>query len=145
MFTKDEDVHLLRMRNPWGEKEWQQDFGDNDIIWKQDRYKKIYDEMMTDKGTNKVNAKHDDDGTFLISRQDFFKYFNVIQICHRSTIRDLCLTIEEENGACGVVGGCCSSCCKFWCCKGCDKIYCGAHTSEETIDTRNFCQKCCSK
>ena len=93
--------------------------------------------------TKIANDKHRDDGTFLISKEDFFRHFNVIQICHRSTIRDLCLTIHEEDGAAGIVSGCCVGCAKYWCCDGCAKIYFGERTSTEVVDTRGFCAKCC--
>ena len=123
--TNIADLTLFRMRNPWGLTEWHLDYGNDDPRWQQDKYKKIRNEMMKD-----VNRYHDDDdGTFLMSKNDFFKYFNVIQICHRSTIRDLSLHINEENGSRGIVTGCCIGCTKYWCCDGCKKIYFGQATS----------------
>ena len=47
---RDPDCFLVRMRNPWGQTEWELDYGDNDPRWQQPEYKKIWNEMMTDEG-----------------------------------------------------------------------------------------------
>lgn len=63
-----QDVRLLMVRNPWGEFEWGGAWSDHSKEWTQeyiDAFKPEFDEK---------------DGTFWISYQDFFKYFNSITI-----------------------------------------------------------------
>ena len=74
--------------------------------------------------------------------KDFFRLFNVIQICDRSTIKNLHLDVKEDEGQCGVIKGCCVGCGKYWCCcAGLCEIYCGRVTSDSTIEN-NSCFPC---
>ncbi|KAK5169004.1 uncharacterized protein LTR77_006313 [Saxophila tyrrhenica] len=56
------DLKLLKLRNPWGETEWNGDWSDGSKLWTP--------EMMT-----KLNHTFGDDGIFWISYKDFLKHF----------------------------------------------------------------------
>ncbi|KAF2724260.1 cysteine proteinase [Polychaeton citri CBS 116435] len=56
------DLKLLKLRNPWGEVEWEGDWSDGSKLWTAD--------MMT-----KLNHSFGDDGIFWISYKDFLKHF----------------------------------------------------------------------
>ena len=56
------DLRLLKLRNPWGETEWEGDWSDGSKLWTAD--------MM-----NKLDHTFGDDGVFWISYQDFLKHF----------------------------------------------------------------------
>ena len=72
--------------------------------------------------------------------KDFFKHYNVIQICDRSTIKNLHLDVREDEGQCGVVKGCCIGCGKYWCCcQGLCKIYLGRVSSHRTRKSSACC------
>lgn len=59
------DLKLLKLRNPWGETEWEGDWSDGSKLWTAD--------MM-------IKLKHTfgDDGVFWISYKDFLKHFPCI-------------------------------------------------------------------
>ncbi|KYG49847.1 hypothetical protein M433DRAFT_139740 [Acidomyces richmondensis BFW] len=59
------DLKLLKLRNPWGEVEWEGDWSDGSRLWTA--------EMMT-----KLNHTFGDDGVFWISFKDFLKHFTTI-------------------------------------------------------------------
>ncbi|KAK5119192.1 hypothetical protein LTR85_007806 [Meristemomyces frigidus] len=56
------DLKLLKLRNPWGEVEWEGDWSDGSKLWTAD--------MMT-----KLGHTFGDDGVFWISYKDFLKHF----------------------------------------------------------------------
>jgi hypothetical protein len=56
------DLKLLKLRNPWGETEWEGDWSDGSKLWTP--------EMMT-----KLEHTFGDDGVFWISYKDFLKHF----------------------------------------------------------------------
>ncbi|WPH00465.1 Hypothetical protein R9X50_00329400 [Acrodontium crateriforme] len=56
------DLKLLKLRNPWGEVEWEGDWSDGSKLWTAD--------MMT-----KLKHTFGDDGVFWISYKDFLKHF----------------------------------------------------------------------
>lgn len=56
------DLKLLKMRNPWGEVEWEGDWADGSKLWTP--------EMMI-----KLEHTFGDDGVFWISYKDFLKHF----------------------------------------------------------------------
>ena len=64
-----QNIRLVRLRNPWGYKEWFGDWSDNSSLW-DDELKKVF---------NLVSA---DDGAFYISIEDFLKFFSWSYICH---------------------------------------------------------------
>ena len=56
------DLKLLKLRNPWGETEWEGDWSDGSKLWTAD--------MM-----RKLDHTFGDDGVFWISYKDFLKHF----------------------------------------------------------------------
>ncbi|KAK4497741.1 hypothetical protein PRZ48_010394 [Zasmidium cellare] len=56
------DLRLLKIRNPWGDTEWEGDWSDGSKLWTP--------EMMT-----KLKHTFGDDGVFWISYKDFLKHF----------------------------------------------------------------------
>ena len=61
-------VRLVKMRNPWGEKEWNGAWGDNDPNWTPELRKELKVE--------KVN-----DGVFFMELLDYLKYFDHTCVC----------------------------------------------------------------
>jgi len=59
---------LLKLRNPWGHKEWMGDWSDKSSKWTDDLRKQL----------NFVDA---DDGVFYISYQDYMCYYRSTTIC----------------------------------------------------------------
>ncbi|EAR83765.2 calpain family cysteine protease (macronuclear) [Tetrahymena thermophila SB210] len=62
-------VMLVRLRNPWGKKEWKGDWSDESQLWTPELREKL-----------RVTKKQD--GIFYMSLEDFYKYFNQITICY---------------------------------------------------------------
>lgn len=77
-----------------------------------------------------------------MSFYDFSQIFEGIDICDRSTKRDLALNLHEEWPVCGPCWGCCTGCAKFWClCRGLRTIYCGRRSSDKMIK-KDACPCC---
>eukprot|EP01104_Vermistella_antarctica_P005029 TRINITY_DN1543_c0_g1_i1.p1 TRINITY_DN1543_c0_g1~~TRINITY_DN1543_c0_g1_i1.p1 ORF type:complete len:540 (+),score=82.35 TRINITY_DN1543_c0_g1_i1:377-1996(+) len=67
------DKHrLIRVRNPWGEKEWNGPWSDNSAEWK----------AISEKEKRRLNLIFEEDGSFWMAYSDFIKNYNVIYICH---------------------------------------------------------------
>jgi len=66
--ARGHDVKLLKLRNPWGQKEWTGDWSDDSSKW-------------TPELKEKVNLENKDDGIFYMQWEDFVKYFTDVQIC----------------------------------------------------------------
>ena len=62
---------LVRLRNPWGSKEWLGNWSDSSEIWTPQLQKLLQRESLD---TN--------DGEFVMDFVDFKKYFSDIQICY---------------------------------------------------------------
>lgn len=60
---EDVEDRIVKMRNPWGHKEWSGDWGDGSSRWNEELKERL-----------KVEDK--DDGIFWISIKDFIKQFN---------------------------------------------------------------------
>ena len=60
---------LIKIRNPYGKKEWTGDWGDKSKKW-------------TLKTSQQVNGEDKDDGCFFISFKDFMAFFTLTTICH---------------------------------------------------------------
>lgn len=78
------NVRLVKVRNPWGKREWKGDWSDGDKKWT----------PHTKKQVEYVDAN---DGTFFISFEDYFTFFYITTICfqpedgssvHHSTMSD---------------------------------------------------------
>ncbi|XP_068684046.1 calpain-9-like isoform X1 [Montipora foliosa] len=67
------EVELVRIRNPWGnEREWEGAWGDKSREWRQ----------LSQQEKEDLNLSFADDGEFWMSFEDFFKYFDKLEICH---------------------------------------------------------------
>ena len=65
---KEENLKLVKLRNPWGEKEYNGDWSDKSPKW-------------NEKIKKKVNFKEvKDDGIFYMSYDDFIYYFKILEI-----------------------------------------------------------------
>jgi len=63
---------LLKLRNPWGQREWQHAWSDGSQEWL----------TVPDSLKEHFGYKEGDDGMFFIRMQDFEKYFSDFTICH---------------------------------------------------------------
>ncbi len=67
--SNNNKVKLIKLRNPWGYKEWNGDWSDQSHLWNE---------------YNKNEAKYEkivNDGIFFMSFDDFFTYYSSISIC----------------------------------------------------------------
>ncbi|CAD8111547.1 unnamed protein product [Paramecium sonneborni] len=62
------EVTLIKLRNPWGKKEWQGEWCDDSSSWTKELKKQL-----------RVSEKAED-GIFYMSFQDFVRYFNTIYV-----------------------------------------------------------------
>ena len=62
------DVHLIQLRNPWGDFEWNGDWSDKSDLWTEDIKKQC--------------SYNDDEGLFYMCWEDMCDYFSRIQICN---------------------------------------------------------------
>jgi hypothetical protein len=63
-----EDVKLLKMRNPWGQKEWTGPWSDNSSLW-------------TDDLREELGSTAEEDGVFFITYSDYVSHFATTSIC----------------------------------------------------------------
>ena len=63
-------IRLIKLRNPWGYKEWTGDWSDHSNLWT-DEVKKILN----------INLIVEDDGEFYMDIENFFVYFLVVDVC----------------------------------------------------------------
>ncbi|XP_068686428.1 calpain-5-like [Montipora foliosa] len=67
-----EHLYLIRLRNPWGHKEWNGPWSDGSAEWKN-----------LDEGQRaKLGIKADDDGEFWMLFEDFCRYFTKTTMCY---------------------------------------------------------------
>ena len=62
-------VRLCKIRNPYGMKEWQGDWGDKSKKW-------------TPKTRQQVNGEDKEDGIFFMCLEDYMKFFSRTTICY---------------------------------------------------------------
>jgi len=72
LFKGREKLNLVRLRNPWGEKEWSGAFSDKSVEWR----------MITDKEKQKLGLITEDDGEFWMPWDDFVEQFTDVSINH---------------------------------------------------------------
>lgn len=83
---KGNKVRLLRIRNPWGFREWNGKWSDNSKEW-DDEAKKAF-----------RSYENKNDGTFFISIEDYKTYFAETQICKiKSPACTKCIVIEKSK------------------------------------------------
>ncbi|KRX03477.1 hypothetical protein PPERSA_02856 [Pseudocohnilembus persalinus] len=63
------NVTLLKMRNPWGKTEWKGDWSRSSPLW-------------TENLKNQFQISNKEDGIFHIQLEDFYKYFNDVEMCY---------------------------------------------------------------
>lgn len=66
-----EDHKLLKLRNPWGQKEWTGAWSDNSSLW-------------TDDLREELGSSVEDDGIFFIPYKDYVRHFATTSICVNS-------------------------------------------------------------
>jgi hypothetical protein len=73
--SKNEDIRLLRMRNPWGNTEWKGKYSDNCPLWTPELKEFFqYDKYIGKSGT-------ENDGIFFIPFEEYLKEFSSFIIC----------------------------------------------------------------
>jgi len=78
-------IRLVKLRNPWGEQEWNGDWSDSSNKW-------------TDQLRNKLKMAEQDDGMFYMSLEDFVTYYQILEICKIHTdFRYSYLKYNKEN------------------------------------------------
>jgi calpain-15 len=79
-------IKLVKLRNPWGNFEWQGDWGDNSSLW-------------TNETIKAFGATFDpDDGMFYMSYEDFLKNFDNINVCMATTPQVGVKFWDQERG-----------------------------------------------
>jgi hypothetical protein len=66
-----QELRLVKIRNPWGYREWKGDWSDNSHLWTEE-LKKYFEKVSSD----------EDDGTFYMSLDDFVLFFDCTHVCH---------------------------------------------------------------
>ncbi len=69
-YVKNKYIRLIRLRNPWGYKEWNGNWSDHSELWNEEAKKEL-----------NINLHIEDDGEFYMSFEDFFNYFLVVDVC----------------------------------------------------------------
>lgn len=73
----DKPARLIKLRNPWGHKEWKGRASDYDLdFWNQIS---ATDKQLLD--YEDISRKTEKDGIFFILWEDFLKYFQLVEIC----------------------------------------------------------------
>ena len=63
---------LIRIRNPWGQKEWKGAWSDSSPEWG----------YISEKEKREIGLTIDDDGEFWMDERDFRKYWHTLEICN---------------------------------------------------------------
>uniref|UniRef100_A0A669B973 Calpain 5 n=1 Tax=Oreochromis niloticus TaxID=8128 RepID=A0A669B973_ORENI len=87
-FFKSEKLHMIRMRNPWGEKEWSGPWSDSSEEWNK----------VSKSEREKLGVTVQDDGEFWMTFDDFCQYFTDLILCRLINTSYLSIhkTWEEE-------------------------------------------------
>uniref|UniRef100_A0A8C1KFP7 Calpain 5b n=1 Tax=Cyprinus carpio TaxID=7962 RepID=A0A8C1KFP7_CYPCA len=87
-YFKSEKLHMIRMRNPWGEKEWSGPWSDSSEEWKK----------VSKSEREKLGVTVQDDGEFWMNFEDFCHYFTDLILCRLINTSYLSIhkTWEEE-------------------------------------------------
>ncbi|XP_043914835.1 calpain-5-like [Protopterus annectens] len=70
-FFKSEKLFMIRMRNPWGEKEWNGPWSDGSEEW----------QKVSKSEREKIGVTVEDDGEFWMTFEDFCKYYTDLILC----------------------------------------------------------------
>ncbi|KAM8899900.1 calpain-5 isoform 2-T2 [Spinachia spinachia] len=87
-FFKSEKLQMIRMRNPWGEKEWSGPWSDSSEQWNK----------VSKSEREKLGVTVQDDGEFWMTFDDFCQYFTDLILCRLINTSYLSIhkTWEEE-------------------------------------------------
>ncbi|XP_077595949.1 calpain-5-like isoform X5 [Stigmatopora nigra] len=87
-YFKSEKLHMIRMRNPWGEKEWSGPWSDSSEEWNK----------VSKSEREKLGVTVQDDGEFWMTFDDFCQYFSDLILCRLINTSYLSIhkTWEEE-------------------------------------------------
>ena len=69
--TEEAEEKLVKLRNPWGNKEWKGDWSDKSPKWTPALRREL---KVTDR----------DDGSFWMSLEDFTHFFSFVTVCRLS-------------------------------------------------------------
>ncbi|XP_026821401.1 calpain-A-like [Rhopalosiphum maidis] len=69
---KNGTISLIRLRNPWGENEWNGPWSDESVEWL----------SIPQAKKKSIGLVMDNDGEFWMSFEDFVKYFSILEICN---------------------------------------------------------------
>jgi len=67
-----ERINMVRLRNPWGEKEWSGSFSDGSPEW----------QRISESERTKLGLTFEEDGEFWMTFDDFVTYFTEVSVCH---------------------------------------------------------------
>jgi len=70
--NKKGEFPLVRIRNPWGEKEWNGTWSDNSAVWT----------FVSDEEKERIGLNFEHDGEFYMSQMDFMANFEYVEICN---------------------------------------------------------------
>jgi hypothetical protein len=88
---KGSKIRLMKMRNPWGNFEWDGSWGDDSQEWKE----------VSMNLKKELKYKQTNDGIFFIQFEDFIKYFSVFS----KTIRFDALKDKHNTVMCDLKNG----------------------------------------
>ncbi|XP_063728233.1 calpain-B-like isoform X2 [Symsagittifera roscoffensis] len=71
---RGQEMHMVRIRNPWGNSEWNGPWSDDSPEMK----------GLSDKERQALELKKEDDGEFWMSFKDFKQHYTTIEICNMS-------------------------------------------------------------
>ena len=77
-------LRLIKIRNPWGFREWTGDWSDKSPKW-------------TPELKAKLSYEDKDDGVFFISFEDYVKFFYITTICKYVKENDLSVMCDEHK------------------------------------------------
>ncbi|XP_056395918.1 calpain-1 catalytic subunit-like isoform X2 [Hyla sarda] len=80
-------IPLLRLRNPWGEVEWNGRWSDNSTQW-----------LLLNNATRQELQVKCDDGEFWMQMDDFMRYFDTLEICSLTPDLACCDYAHPWNG-----------------------------------------------
>ncbi|KAG1683975.1 Calpain-5 [Nymphon striatum] len=86
LFTGRKKIYMVRLRNPWGEKEWNGPFSDG-WLYSTAKLTKLLSSSpewskIDESEREKMGLTFEEDGEFWMTFDDFVKYFTEISICH---------------------------------------------------------------
>ncbi|CAH1722864.1 unnamed protein product [Chironomus riparius] len=76
------NVDLVRLRNPWGTKEWNGSWSDGKVEW----------QLLTSDQRKELEIKNEEDGEFWMSYDDFISYFERLDLCNTTA-----QSLDEER------------------------------------------------